>query len=135
MHTLTHTAPYPLSNLTGAPKVDDPYGTPLRVTQEDILRLEVTVDDVEGGVGEKEEGRAQLLGKLAGEVERDSSEVGVSEELIEVVGEELEDQAEVVAEHEVTLQSNCTEERESEREREREREREERKAEGEREVR
>ena len=77
------------------------------------------MDDVEGGVGEKEEGRAQLLGKLAGEVERDSSEVGVSEELVEIVGEELEDQTEVVAEHEVTLQSNCTEERERERERER----------------
>ena len=37
------------------------------------------MDDVEGGVGEEEEGSAQLLGKLASEVERDAPEISVSE--------------------------------------------------------
>ena len=37
------------------------------------------MDDVEGGVGEKEQSRAQLLGKLASEVERDAPEISVSE--------------------------------------------------------
>ena len=45
------------------------------------------MNDVERGVGEKEQGRAQLLGKLASEVERDAAEVCVAQEFVEVVGE------------------------------------------------
>ena len=63
--------------------------------------------DAEGRVGEEEEGRAQLLRKLAGKVEGDAPEVGVAEELVEIVGEELKDQTEMVPEHEVTLETHC----------------------------
>lgn len=65
--------------MTGAAKVHNTNGTSLWITEEDVLWLEVTVDDVEGGVGEEEEGGAQLLGKLASEVERDAPEISVSE--------------------------------------------------------
>ena len=48
------------------------------------------MDDVERRVREKEESSAELLGKLASEIERDASEVGVAEEFVEVVGEKFE---------------------------------------------
>ena len=54
-----------------------------------------------GGAREEEKRCAQLLGKLPSEVERDAAEVGVAEEFIEIVGEELKDETEVVLEHEV----------------------------------
>ena len=90
--------------MTGAAKVDNSDGTFLGVAQQDVLWLEVTVDDVEGGVGEKEQSCAQLLRKLASQVEGDTPEISVSEQLVEVIGEELKDKAQVVAKHEVALQ-------------------------------
>ena len=65
------------------------------------------MDDVDLGRGEVEQSRAQLLGKLAREVQRDSPEVGVAQQLIEVVGEQLKHQTQVVAEHEVPLETDC----------------------------
>ena len=50
---------------------------------------------------EEEKRRAQLLGKLLSELERDAAEVGVAEEFVDIVGEELKDETEVVLEHEV----------------------------------
>ncbi len=46
---------------------------------------------------------AHLLAKLSRQIQRDSSEVGVSQQIVEIVGEKLEDEAEVVAPHEVRL--------------------------------
>ena len=80
---LTHS----LSDLAGASKVDNPNGGPLWVAEENILRFEVTVDDIHLWRGEIEQSRAQLLGKLARQVKRDPTEVGVPEQLVEVVGE------------------------------------------------
>ena len=51
-----------------------------------------------GGAREEEKRRAQLLGKPPSEVERDAAEVGVAEEFVEMVGEELKDETEVVLE-------------------------------------
>ena len=45
-----------------------------------------------------------LLSKLPGQVERHSPEICVLEQVVEVVGEELKDEAEVVAPHEVVAQ-------------------------------
>lgn len=56
------------------------------------------------GSAKKEQSGAQLLSKLSCEVEGDASEVGVSEEVVQVVGEQLEDQAQVVLVHEVSLE-------------------------------
>ena len=53
---------------------------------------------------EKKERCSNLLSKFPSEVERNSSEVGVPEQVIQVVGEELEHQAQVVPPHEVVLQ-------------------------------
>ena len=55
---------------------------------------EVAVDDAR----EEEKRRAQLLDKPPSEVERDAAEVGVAEEFVEMVGEELKDETEVVLE-------------------------------------
>ena len=62
------------------------------------------MDDVEGGVGEKEQSRAELLRKLASQIEGDAPEISVSEQLVEVVGQEFEDEAQVTTKHEVALQ-------------------------------
>ena len=56
------------------------------------------------GGREKEEGGGDLLSKFPSQVEGNSPEVGVPEQVVEVVGEQLEDQAQVVAPHEVVLQ-------------------------------
>ena len=42
-------------------------------------------------------------------VERDAAEVRVAQEVVQVVGEQLEHQAQVVPEHEVPLQVHCQE--------------------------
>ena len=80
MHKIfpNHSTTYPLSNLTGASKVDNPNGGPLGIAEKDILGFEVTVNHIHLGRGEIEQGRAQLLGKLACQVERDPTEVGVT---------------------------------------------------------
>ena len=112
-----------LSNLAGASKVDNPNGRPLWIAEEDILWLEVAMDDIHLWRGEVEKCRAELLGKLACQVQRDSTEVGVPEKLVEVVREKLKDKAEVVTKHKVTLQADQRESGGGGGERERERER------------
>jgi len=62
------------------------------------------MDDVEFRWGEEEQCSAQLLRKLAREVEWHASKVSVAQEIIEIVGEELKDEAEVGAKHKVSLQ-------------------------------
>ena len=69
------------------------------------------MDDAELWCGQEEQRRAQLLGELPRQVEGDAPEVGVPQQIVQVVGEHLEHQAEVVPEHEVTLQVDCGEER------------------------
>ena len=98
---------HPLAELAGAAKVDDLDGAALGVAEEDVLGLEVAVDDAELGRREEEQRGAELLRKLARQVERHAAEVGVAQEVVEVVGEQLKDEAEVLAEHEVALQSHC----------------------------
>jgi len=61
------------------------------------------VDDAELRCGQEQECRAQLLGELPRQVEGDAAEVGVPQQVVQVVGEHLEHQAEVVPEHEVPL--------------------------------
>lgn len=49
---------YPLSQLAWAAKVHYFDGTPLGVTEEDVLRLQVTVDDAELRRGQEKQRRA-----------------------------------------------------------------------------
>ena len=102
--SVTHTLAHPLPHFTRTAEVNNADGTPLGITEQNVLRFEVTVNDIEGGVGEKEQSCAQLLRKFACEVEGHAPEVGVPEQLIKVIGEELKDQTEVITEHEVTFQ-------------------------------
>ena len=95
---------YPLAELTRASEVDYFDGAALRVAQEDVLGLEVAVYDAELVGYEEHEGGAELLGELARQVERDALEVGVAQQVVQVVGEELEDETQVVAVHEVALE-------------------------------
>lgn len=43
--------------------------------------------DVQLGAGEEHESSRQLLGKLASQVERNAAEVGVAEQVVEIVRE------------------------------------------------
>jgi len=65
------------------------------------------VDDVEVGCGKEQQRGAQLLRKLARQVQRDATEVGVAQQVVQVVGEQLKDEAQVRTEHELTLQLHC----------------------------
>ena len=95
---------HPLADLAGAAKVHDANGRPLWVAEQDVLRFEVAVDDLCVGRGEEEQRCAQLLGKLAREIEGDPAKVCVAQEFVEVVREQLKHEAEVVAKHEVALE-------------------------------
>lgn len=70
---------YSTSNLTRATKVHNPNGTSLWVAEEDILWFKVTMDDIDIMSREKEEGSAQLLGKLTSQVEGHAPEVGITQ--------------------------------------------------------
>lgn len=59
------------------------------------------MDDAELWRGQEQERRAKLLGKLASQVERNAAKVGVAQQVVQVVGQELEHQAQVVAPHEM----------------------------------
>ena len=50
---------------------------------------------------------AELLCKFPGEIEGNSSEVGISQKVIEVVAQQLKHQTQMVPEHKVTLQVDC----------------------------
>lgn len=65
------------------------------------------MNDAELRRGQKEQCRAELLRQLPGQVQRDAAEVGVAQEVVQVVGQQLEHQAQVVPEHEVPLQVHC----------------------------
>ena len=134
-HTIHSPHPFQthsLPQLTRAAKVHKSDCTSFGVTEQNIFGLQITVDDPQLGCGEVQESCAKLLCKLASEVEGDSVKVGVPQELVEIVGEELKHQAEVATEHEVPLETYCkcvcvcvvcvcVRERERERERERKR--------------
>ncbi len=87
----TGSSTYSLSDLTRAPKVDDFQSGALGVLQQDVLGLKVAMDDADAGRGQEHQGIDNLLRKLAHEVERNTAEVRIANEIVEVEGEQLED--------------------------------------------
>lgn len=65
------------------------------------------MNDAELGCGQEEQRRAELLRQFPSQVQRDSTEVCVAQEVVQVVGKQFENQAQVVPEHEVPLQVHC----------------------------
>lgn len=63
--------------MTRATEVNYLYCATLRISQQNILRLEVTVDDIDLGGRHEEKGRKDLVSKFSDEVERDTMEVRV----------------------------------------------------------
>lgn len=100
-------SPHPVAELARAAEVDNLDSAALGVAEENILGLEVAVNDAELGCGQKEQCCAQLLGKLSCQVERDAAEVGVPQQVVEVVREEFKDETQVVSEHKVPPQLHC----------------------------
>ena len=92
---------HPLTYLTWTAKVDYLYGAPLGIAQQDVLRLQITVNDAEFRCREKEQRRAELLGKLPCKVEGDTSEVCVPQEVVEVIGQKFKHQTQMVFVHKV----------------------------------
>ena len=78
---------YPFAELARAAKVDNLDGTAFRVTEEDVFRLEVAVDDAQLRRAKKEERHAQLLRELAREVEGDAAEASIAQEVVKIVRE------------------------------------------------
>lgn len=70
---------YPLTQLARAAKVNDFDSRPLWITQEDVFWLEVAMDDTQFRRREEKQCCAQLLSKLARQVERDAAKVGVAQ--------------------------------------------------------
>jgi len=66
------------------------------------------VDDVELGRREEEQRSAQLLRELARQVQRNAAEVGVAQQVVQVVREQLKDETQVRPEHELPLQLHCS---------------------------
>jgi len=71
--------------------------------EEDVLGLEVAVDDGQFGRRQEEQRRAELLRELARQVQRDAAEVGVAQQVVQVVRQQFEHQTQVVAPHKVPL--------------------------------
>jgi len=86
-----------------AAEVHNLYCTALWVAEQNIFRLEVAVDDVEFGRRKEHQSHAELLRELSRQVQRHASKVGVTQQVVEVVREQLEDETEMRTEHEVTL--------------------------------
>lgn len=59
--------------------------------------------------GEKQKGSTELLGKLPGQIEGDAPKVGITQQIIKVVGQQLEDQTQVIPPHEMPFQPHCNE--------------------------
>lgn len=102
----THTYCFP--NFARASKVDDLDGGPLRVLQQNILGLEITVDDADLIREQKVHRAADLLRKLAYKVKRDALEVGVPDQVVQVVRQELKHQAQVIPVLKVAEKPHCT---------------------------
>jgi len=66
------------------------------------------VDNVELRRCEEQQRRAQLLCKLARQVQRHAAEVCVAQKVIEVVGKQLKDETEMRTKHELPLQLHCS---------------------------
>jgi hypothetical protein len=64
------------------------------------------VDDLNMGGREKVESGEKLEGEFADEIEGDAAKVGQTQEIVEIVGEKLEDDAQVLAVHKVVKHTN-----------------------------
>lgn len=93
--------------MTRAAKIYQLDGRAFRIYEENVLRFEIAVNNLEIRSGEEFQCGAQLLGKFAREIERDSTEVSIAKEVVEIVRKQLKDQAEMTTEHEVGQQPNC----------------------------
>ena len=49
---------------------------------------------------EEQQSSAELLSELARQIQRDSAKIGVSQQLVEIVGKQFKDKTQMVAEHE-----------------------------------
>jgi len=96
-----------MAELTGAAKVDNLDGTAFGVAQENVLWLQITVYDLQLWCPEEQQRSAQLLRKLARQVQRHSTEVGVTQQIVQVVRQELKDKEQMTAPQEMSLQFHC----------------------------
>lgn len=59
------------------------------------------------GCAEEQQRCAQLLSKFPGQVQRDAPEVGIPQQVVEIVREQFEHQAKVVPPHKMPFKSHC----------------------------
>mmetsp|Transcript_29698 Transcript_29698/g.76867 ORF Transcript_29698/g.76867 Transcript_29698/m.76867 type:complete len:407 (+) Transcript_29698:332-1552(+) len=87
-------------------KVDQLDRRALRMSEQDVLRLEVAVDDRDVSQLQEAECLHDLLAELAHKVERDALEVRVPQQVVQVVRQHLKDEALVAAEQKVVEQAH-----------------------------
>ena len=77
---------YSLTKLTRTAEVNDLDGATLGITEQYVLGFEVAVYDVELGSRQEQQRRAQLLCKFARQIETDTAEVCVPQQVVQIVG-------------------------------------------------
>lgn len=75
---------YPLSKLAGTAEIDDFDRRPFGVAQENVLGLQITVDDVQFGLGQEHERRAQLQCELSRQIQRHAPKISVPQEIVQI---------------------------------------------------
>lgn len=95
---------YALSQLTGAAKVNNFDGRSFWIAQQYVLGLQITVYYVQFGCAKEQKSRAQLLRKFAREVQRDATEIGVPQQIVQIIRQQLKNEAQMIAPHKVTLE-------------------------------
>jgi len=98
----THT----IAELTRTAKVNDLDGTALGVTEQNVLRLEIAVYNLQFRSSEEQQRRAQLLRKLARQIERHPAVVCVAQQVVKVVRQQLKDEEQMITKHKMSLQLN-----------------------------
>jgi hypothetical protein len=78
-----------MADMAAAAKVDNLDGGALWVLQENVFRFEVAMNHADIISPKEEEGVGDLHSKLADQVQGDAAEIGVADEVVQVVGEQL----------------------------------------------
>ena len=92
-----------LAHLTGGAEIDNFNDALFGVAEENVLGLEVAVNDLQFACREKHQRGQQLLAKLPRQVQGDPAKIALAQEVVEVVGEKLKYQAQMIAPHEIAL--------------------------------
>lgn len=94
---------HPLSQLTGTAKIDDFDRRPFRVAQQNVLGLQIAMNYTKFGRGQEQQRRAQLLRELSCQIERHAPKIGIAQQIVQVVRQQFEHEAQMISPHEMSF--------------------------------